>query len=119
MRDKDDYYELKAISDKNKQRNEDRYREVSKKKLMDSVATKMRTIMIGALAKMEAEMGYLWGDNHDKPLSKFEQDMQVRWQNIRNHILDLGNNNIRAVEQELAQYNMTWERYKTDLIIRR
>lgn len=116
---KEDYFKLKSIADDNKKRNEQRYREVSKKKLSDSIATKMRTIMIGALAKMEEEMGGLWGNNHDKPLSKFEQEMYDRWQNIRTHILDLGNNNIRAVEQELTQYNMTWERYKTDLIIRR
>jgi hypothetical protein len=113
----DDYFKLRQQHDQNKARNEAKFKELSKKRLLNSIITKMRTIMIGSLARFESEMGHLWGVGKRTPLSPEEAKMAAIWQKIRTEILDLGNNNMRAAEQEIAQYTMSWERNKTDLII--
>lgn len=63
--------------------------EASKEKLVKSCISKMKTIMIGAIADIEGI------DNEE-----FER--------IRKNILDRGNNLIRAFEAELNQYDINY-----------
>jgi hypothetical protein len=113
----DDYFKLQKQHAANKARNEAKYKELSKKRLLQSINTKMKTVMIGSLARFEQNMGHLWGAGKRTPLTPEESAMAEIWQKIRTEILDLGNNNMRAAEQEIAQYSMSWERNKTELII--
>lgn len=113
----DDYFKLKRQHAENRARNEAKFKELSKKRLLQNVITKMKTVMIGSLARFEQEFGHLWGVGKKGPLTQDEAEMALIWQKVRTEILDLGNNNIRAAEQEIAQYTMSWERNKTELII--
>ena len=112
-----DHFRLKAIHEQNKKRNEERYKEVSKRKLIDSVTLRLRTVMIGALARFENEFGALWGHNKGGPKTQQQLDLYNKWQKVRTEILDLGNNNIRDAERDIAQYTLSWNRYRTDFII--
>jgi len=101
---------------------QERYKTSSKKKLMDNMEKKVKTTMIGALASFENEFGSLWGQNADNlsdSLSEEEQYWLDRWDGVRTEILNNGNNQIRAAMEEIAQYTLTWNRYKTDFIVKK
>jgi len=94
-----------------------RYQESSRDRLLKLVQKKMRTSFIGALAKMEEFIGEkLWG--HGKSRQECTED-ELYWRDIwdecRTEILNNGNNQLRAVESEIAQYTMCWNRFQTVL----
>ncbi len=96
---------------------EQRYLETSRQRLLKIVQRKNATGFIGALAKFEQHIGVvLWG--HGKPDSECTPDQlawrQV-WEQCRAEILNNGNNQQRAVENEFALYTVRWNRYVTTL----
>ena len=46
-----------------------------------------------------------------------EKEWHNVWQDVRTDILNNGNNQLRACTNEISQYTMTWDRYKTDFIV--
>lgn len=116
MEERDEFWELHKQAEKNKAEQKDRFREGSKKKLLNSIKTKMRTNMIGALATFEERFGSLWGHSK-KNLTPEEKKYAALWQEVRSKILDTGNRNIRNIEEEISQYNCEWNRYETKFII--
>lgn len=93
-----------------------KYKEDSKKRLTDILASKMKTIMIGALAAFEEQFGFLWShDDRGKPLTKEEQELKDRFNEARKQILDLGNTQIRNAKTEIEMYEVEWQRYKLTL----
>lgn len=111
----DEYYTLKRQHDENKKRNDAKYKDYSKKRLTDTIHTRMKTTMIGTLAIIEKTIGHLWGLTKDRPLTPDEEEMLDMWEDMRAQILDLGNNNIRIVEDELSRYTINWNRYNYSL----
>jgi hypothetical protein len=92
-----------------------RYQTDSKRRLVKNVATKFTTTMIGALSQFEQRFGELWGidkDYHD--LTPEERYWRNLWEEARAEILNNGNNQSRACQDEISQYTMTWDRYHTD-----
>ena len=87
----------------------------SKGKFADIVSKKFQTTFIGALSAFEKEFGHLWG-NDKKPADRTPQEQEYyrRWQQVRTVVLNNGNNNARAVLNELRQYSMTWQGYSMD-----
>ncbi len=84
----------------------------SHNKLKDDVKKKMKTTMIGAIAAVETNFGYLWGFNKDEQdLTEQEKEFGEVWEIIRQEILDKGNSQIRAILDELDNYSVQWERY--------
>lgn len=81
--------------------------EQSRDVLKQVLATKMTTIFIGALASVERSMGYLWGEGKDD-LTENEKKWGKIYQELRNEILNKGNNQIRAMSNELDKYSVKY-----------
>lgn len=68
--------------------------------------------MIGSLAAFEDSFGHLWGiDKDTKDLTDNEQEWRKVWMETRSKVLDNGNANLRASQNEIAQYTLSWDRY--------
>lgn len=80
----------------------------SKDKLLSICKTKIRTTMIGAIDDIEKKMATLWADTSDVDLLK---KMKQIFDEMRSSILDRGNNQIRNLESDFSDYNITWKRY--------
>ncbi len=112
----DEHEELKRIYDEARKKNEENYKNNSKTRLTKNMARKFQTTMIGALAKFEEEFGDLWGQNCDS-MTDEEQYWHDKWQFVRTAVLNNGNNQLRAALDEISQYTLTWNRYRTEFII--
>mgnify|MGYP003131452346 CR=1 FL=1 len=113
--DKDDeYLEFKHQQNiKNSNRNH-RYKESSKRRLSNILKKKFDTTIIGSLAAFEERFGELWG--HGLSLSDLDEDQQYwrdLWMETRSKVLDNGNANLRAAQNEISQYTLSWNRYVT------
>jgi len=65
---------------------------------------RFQTTMIGALFEFEKAFGYLWGqDKEDHELTDNELDFLDRWDNVRNQILNNGNNQLRKAISDLTK----------------
>jgi hypothetical protein len=91
---------------------ENRRREESKYKLKNIIEKKFKTTFIGALSCFEEEFGFLWGHG------KQDEDLKERWERARTKILNNGNNQARAVLNELQQYLVNWQGYTMNLPVR-
>jgi len=101
----DKYFYLRKLREEMKSKNDDKYKLGSKKRLLTNISKKFQTTMIGSLSAFEKRFRFLW-----------ERDEQLRrlWEEARTEILDLGNKNQRAAEQEISEYSITWNRYQTE-----
>jgi hypothetical protein len=110
----DDFEHFKARADQNKQRKNDSYKDNSKRRLLNNLKKKFDTTIIGSLAAFEDRFGELWG--HGFPVEELDED-QLYWREVwadtRSKILDNGNANLRAAQNEIAQYTLSWNRYVT------
>lgn len=90
-----------------------KYNESSQKRLFKIVEKKLQTSFIGALSQFEEAFGSLWGrDKDDSELTNSEREARKLWNQVRTNILNNGNNQIRAVQNELNQYTVTWNAYR-------
>lgn len=80
---------------------ESKYDKDSKERLFKIIAQKIKTTMIGALDSFE----YMFSEQLKDP------DFNRSFQEARKEILDNGNNQIRAVEKELENHTVHWNRY--------
>lgn len=114
--------QLLAVVEKRKQEaplKSQKYNESSKEQLLKILETKLKTSFIAPLDFFETYFGVLWG--HGKPVSELTaEEVKFReiWNEIRNNVLNNGNNQIRAVKNELAQYTVTWNRYHLNLKVK-
>jgi hypothetical protein len=91
-----------------------------KKRLIANIEKKFRTAMIGTLARCEEQLGFLWGHGKDfSILDKNQREFRVVWDNLRTEILNHCNNQLRAAIEEISEYNITWNQYRTEFIINR
>lgn len=104
----EDHFKLRKIKESLIKENEELYRNNSKKRLLNNIGTKFKTTMIGALAAFEKRFGHIWENN---------REWRQIWDEARTEILDLGNKNRRAAEQEISEYTITWNRYQTEFRI--
>ena len=100
--------------------NDNKYKENSKKRFIKILEKKFQTTMIGALAKFEERFGEMWGHGLDyDELNNVEKKYSEIWEMVRTDILNNGNAQLRAMINELEQYDLHWNRYKTEFIIRK
>ena len=98
---------------------EQRYQEQSAKRLGTIIETKLKTSFIGALSQFEQEFGYLWGHGKGQDeLTDEELKMRIKWEKVRNNVLNNGNNQIRAIQNELTQYTVKWNRYQYNISVK-
>lgn len=80
-------------------------RKTDKDRLDDIMKSKIKTTMIGAIAAVEKHFGELL--NHVKYRSLFDE--------MRKEVLDLGNKQIRNMSSELANYDVSWNKWQITL----
>ena len=112
----DDHKALRNLREEIKKKNEESYRDNSKKRLINNVDKKFKTTMIGSLAVFEKYFGALWGHG-DSSLTEEQKHFRQLWEDTRTDILNNGNTQMRIAQEEIAQYTMTWNRYKTEFIV--
>lgn len=65
---------------------------------------RIETTMIGALARIEQNFGFLWGHNKDGELTREEERFADIWDFTRNEILNHGNKQIRNLDTDFNRY---------------
>jgi hypothetical protein len=93
-------------------------KEKSKDRLNKNCKKKVQTTMIGALSSIEEHLGFLWGHESDDPLSEEQEKMRLVYEELRSDVLDKGNTQIRNIDAELTQYDITWNRYQYQIPIK-
>ena len=108
----DEYLEFKHEVDRRREDKEHQYKDNSKRRLLNILKKKFDTTIIGSLAAFEERFGDLWG--HGLPMQELDEDQQYLreiWTETRSKVLDNGNSNLRAAQNEIAQYTLSWNRY--------
>lgn len=97
---------------KSQEASQDRYIEESRKRLDKIISTKLNTTFIGALAAFEKNFGFLWGHTK-KDIDRTEEEKQLYliWESVRTEVLNNGNNQLRALRNELQNHNISWNRH--------
>lgn len=87
--------------------------------LYASIEKRLKTTMIGAIARFEDEFGYLW--NHGQtPKTETSKLFKTKWDALRNDLLNHGNNQIRLAINDIKHYieNVDKYQYRYDFIIK-
>ena len=109
-----DFAEFKHQANKKRGDKDSQYKDNSKRRLLNILKKKFDTTIIGSLAAFEENFGELWG--HGLPLQDLDEDQRYwrdAWMETRSKVLDNGNSNLRASQNEVAQYTFSWNRYVT------
>jgi len=96
---------------------EDKYRVDSKHRLSKILKKKVQTTMIGALSSIEEHFSFLWSTENSE-MTPEQQIMYDTFQKVRSEILDKGNTQARNIDAELAQYDVKWLRYQTNIPVK-
>lgn len=91
-----------------------KYMDDSRRRLNNIITKKVQTTMIGAISQFEEGFGFLWGHG-EETITPDQEQMRAVWDEVRTNILNNGNNQIRALNQELQQYDIKWNRYSVTL----
>ena len=95
---------------------ESRHKDLSKDKLFKAAKKKIQTTMIGALSTIEESFGFLWGrDIEENEKSDEHRKIQELYEDARAKILDRGNTQIRSLETEFVNYDITRKKYLINL----
>ena len=113
----DEFERNKKIVAERKRANELRKKLYSKNRLETNITKKIRTTMIGAIASFEEAFGKLWGiDLEYEELNSKQLRFKELWEEVRRDILNKGNMQIRAAQDEISEYDAEWNRYQIDFI---
>lgn len=93
------------------------YKNESRKRLLKIASTKIRTTMIGALDSIEKKLKDFWCPEGQKPTNE-QLLLQKLYEEMRQEILDRGNNQIRNLEEEFEHYEIEWKRYTLQLPVK-
>ena len=111
----DDFTEFKHQANKRRTDRETHYKDNSKRRLLNILKKKFDTTIIGSLAAFEEKFGDLWG--HGLAMNDLDEAQRYWrdvWMETRSKVLDNGNSNLRAAQNEIAQYTLSWNRYVTN-----
>ena len=112
----EDYSNFLKSSLDYKRSREDRFKEVSRDALFKASKKKIQTTMIGALSTIEEHFGFLWGlDSDEEKLTPEQKHVRSIFEDIRAKILDRGNTQIRNLESELVNYEISKKKYFINL----
>ena len=114
----DSYAELVRRSEKYKTDKTNKYKEVSKDRLLKISKKKIQTTMIGALSTIEKHFGFLWGHESGEALTPEQEHVKQLFDEVRSEILDRGNNQARNLEAEFNNYEINWLRYQITLPVK-
>jgi len=112
----EDYNKFLKSSLDYKRSREDRYKEVSRDSLFKASKKKIQTTMIGALSTIEEHFGFLWGfDAEEDDLTPEQRHVRSIFEDVRAKILDRGNTQIRNLESEFVNYEISKKKYFINL----
>jgi hypothetical protein len=101
----------KALKDTQRE-NLEKTKKISKDRLTAVAEKKVKTVFIGAIDSIENRLGkFLWG--HDKdPRDRTEKELQWLeiWKELREEILNKGNNQLRGLLLEISEYDVVWNK---------
>lgn len=112
----DEYDKLKAQKAKLEIEKEKKYKEDSRERLKKICITKIRTTMIGALESIEKRIKQ-FAENNGKKTNE-QLILEKLYDEMRNEILDRGNQQIRNLEAEFEQYEINWKRFTLQLPVK-
>lgn len=72
-------------------------------KIIKDIETRLKTIMIGSISRMEKSFGYLWNYG-DEPNTATEEQFADKWEDLREDILNHGNQQIRLAINLLEKH---------------
>ena len=114
-----DFLEMKKRKEDAQKANKLRVEANSMSKIEGVIYKKFQTTMIGALARFEERFGYLWGQSkRPEELTIEEQDWREIWNLTRTEVLNNGNNQLRAIKEELARYTVSYNGYEVKLPVK-
>ena len=91
---------------------EERKKEITKDELFRSCKKKVQTTMIGALSTLEEQFGFLWGfDILEEERTPEQKKIHEIYEEARAKILDRGNTQIRNLETEFVNYDITRKKH--------
>ena len=112
----EDYNKFLKDSIDYKKSREDRYKEVSKDSLFKASKKRIQTTMIGALSTIEEHFGFLWGfELPEEQLTPEQKHVKSIFEDVRAKILDRGNTQIRSLESEFVNYEISKKKYFINL----
>ena len=95
-----------------KQAREERYKDISRDKLFKASKKKIQTTMIGSLSTIEEQFGFLWGfDIPESERTVEQKKIHEIYEDTRAKILDRGNTQIRNLETEFINYDITRKKH--------
>jgi hypothetical protein len=95
---------------------EERNKDMSRDKLFKAAKKKIQTTMIGSLSTLESSFGFLWGFEADEEDRTPEQKKLFEiYEEARAQILDRGNTQIRNLESEFVNYDITHKKHYINL----
>ena len=95
-----------------KKAREQRSRDASYEALLKHAKKKIQTTMIGSLSDVESFFGFLWGfGTSDLELTEEQKHMKSIYEEVRAKILDRGNTQIRDLELEFINYEISRKKY--------
>tara|TARA_B100000214_G_scaffold73309_1_gene49204 strand:+ start:992 stop:1363 length:372 start_codon:yes stop_codon:yes gene_type:complete len=101
-----------------KQAREERYKDISRDKLFKASKKKIQTTMIGSLSTIEEQFGFLWGfDIPESERTVEQKKIHEIYEDTRAKILDRGNTQIRNLETEFINYDITRKKHFINLPI--
>lgn len=87
----------------------------SKQRLKSEITKRINTTMIGAISSIEKYFGKLFGYNEENLTPEQKQNEKI-FEAMRSEILDKGNAQIRAFESDLANYDVTSNKFTVTLL---
>ena len=80
----------------------------NQEQLIDDIEKRLKTVMIGSISRFENTFGYLW--NHGNDVSSEQHDFfRRKWDDLRNDLLNHGNNQIRLAVDSIYDFFDTKE----------
>jgi O6-methylguanine-DNA--protein-cysteine methyltransferase len=76
----------------------------SRRSIIQQLSKRFETTIIGSLARIEDNFGYLWGYNSDKDLTPKQKEFEELWEFTRTAILNHGNKQMREAIDEIIEY---------------
>tara|TARA_B100000287_G_scaffold430487_1_gene485860 strand:+ start:240 stop:620 length:381 start_codon:yes stop_codon:yes gene_type:complete len=114
----DDYQNLLKTSLSLKKKRDEKYKEISRDRLYQIAKKKIQTTMIGALDSLEKNFGFLWGIGSEGELTQQQEQLKAIFEDARSEILDRGNTQIRNLQAEISNYDISWKRHTVTMPVK-
>ena len=114
----DDYQNLLKTSLSLKKKRDEKYKEISRDRLYQIAKKKIKTTMIGALDSLEKNFGFLWGIGSEGELTQQQEQLKAIFEDARSEILDRGNTQIRNLQAEISNYDISWKRHTVTMPVK-